>query len=153
MSESTDYYVPGASYWPIIVATALFIIFGGGSHLQCGFRRSAILVVGFVMLGVVFFGWFGDVIKESENGVYSDQVDVSFRMGMSWFIFSEVMFFAAFFGALYYARMYSVLGWGEGSGAATNEFPWPEFTTAWPLFEPPSPTLLTVSKKLLELVG
>ena len=91
------------------------------------------------MLGVVFFGWFGDVIKESENGVYSDQVDISFRMGMSWFIFSEVMFFAAFFGALYYARMYSVpwLG-GEGSGAATNEFLWPEFTTAWPLFEPPS---------------
>ena len=140
MSESTDYYVPEPSYWPIIATIALFIIFlGAALTFNVGSGGAPILVLGFVMLGVVFFGWFGDVIKESENGVYSDQVDVSFRMGMSWFIFSEVMFFAAFFGALYYARMYSVpwLG-GEGSGAATNEFLWPEFTTAWPLFEPPS---------------
>ena len=38
-------------------------------------------------------------------------------MGMAWFIFSEVMFFAAFFGALFYVRTFSVpwLG-GEGEG-------------------------------------
>jgi cytochrome c oxidase subunit 3 len=81
----------------------------------------------------MFFGWFGTVINESEGGLYNAGVDRSFRMGMSWFIFSEVMFFAAFFGALYYARQLSVpwLG-GEGSRFMTNLFLWPEFEAAWP---------------------
>ncbi len=52
--------------------------------------------------------WFGDVIRESEGGKYGRWEDVSFRWGMSFFIFSEVMFFAAFFGALFWARVYSV---------------------------------------------
>jgi cytochrome c oxidase subunit 3 len=60
------------------------------------------------LLLITIFGWFGTVIREGEKGMYSDQVDRSFRWGMIWFIFSEVMFFAAFFGALFYARSYSV---------------------------------------------
>jgi cytochrome c oxidase subunit 3 len=78
-------------------------------------------------------GWFADQINESVGGKYNSQVDRSFRMGMLWFIFSEVMFFAAFFGALFYARMFSVpwLG-GEGAGAATHEFLWSGFDAAWP---------------------
>ena len=63
----------------------------------------------------MFHGWFKDVIKESLAGKYSKQVDVSFRMGMGWFILSEVMFFAAFFGALYYAREFSI-PWLSGEG-------------------------------------
>jgi cytochrome c oxidase subunit 3 len=81
----------------------------------------------------MFFGWFGTVINESEGGLYGAGVDRSFRMGMSWFIFSEVMFFAAFFGALYYARQLSVpwLG-GEGSKFMTNLFLWENFEAGWP---------------------
>ena len=69
----------------------------------------------------MFFGWFGTVIGENQHGIYNLQVDRSFRMGMMWFIFSEVMFFAAFFGALFYARVLSVpwLG-GEGVKVFTN---------------------------------
>ena len=69
----------------------------------------------------MFVGWFGTVIRESEGRFYNAAVDRSFRMGMMWFIFSEVMFFAAFFGALLYARQYSVpwLG-GEGDKVLTN---------------------------------
>ena len=63
----------------------------------------------------MFFGWFSTVIGESQRGVYNTQVDHSFRMGMMWFIFSEVMFFAAFFGALFYARTLSV-PWLGGAG-------------------------------------
>lgn len=140
MSEPSDYYVPEPSYWPIIATVALFTIFVGAAlSLNIGVEGSPVLIIGFLLLAFVFVGWFGVVIKESETGLYSDQVDISFRMGMSWFIFSEVMFFAAFFGALYYARIYSVpwLG-GEYSGAATNEFLWPEFKAAWPLFQPPA---------------
>jgi cytochrome c oxidase subunit 3 len=81
----------------------------------------------------MFFGWFGTVIGESEGGLYNTGVDRSFRMGMSWFIFSEVMFFAAFFGALYYARQLSVpwLG-GEGAKFLTNAFLWKDFEAGWP---------------------
>ena len=67
----------------------------------------------------MFFGWFGTVIGESERGIYNLQVDRSFRMGMMWFIFSEVMFFAAFFGALFYAREFAV-PWLGGEGAKSS---------------------------------
>ena len=77
MSESTDYYVPEPSYWPIIATIALFIIFlGAALTFNVGSGGAPILVLGFVMLGVVFFGWFGDVIKESENGVYLSLIHI-----------------------------------------------------------------------------
>ncbi|NMU82292.1 cytochrome c oxidase subunit 3, partial [Vibrio parahaemolyticus] len=48
--------------------------------------------------------------------------------------FSEVMFFGAFFGALFYARMISVpwLG-GADNNFMTNEVLWPTFEAMWPL--------------------
>jgi cytochrome c oxidase subunit 3 len=56
---------------------------------------------------------------------------------MQWFIFSEVMFFAAFFGALFYVRNISGpwLG-GEGSGAM-NHLLWEGFRFEWPLTTTP----------------
>jgi cytochrome c oxidase subunit 3 len=63
--------------------------------------------------------------------MYNSQVDKSFRWGMSWFIFSEVMFFAAFFGALFYARAYSI-PWIAGGDPGTNEMLWSGFEAAWP---------------------
>jgi cytochrome c oxidase subunit 3 len=85
------------------------------------------------MMIYTLFGWFGDVIRESETGKYNGQVDVSFRQGMIWFIFSEVMFFAAFFGALFYVR-YFALPWisGEGHGALANQFLWDGYVSGWP---------------------
>ena len=52
---------------------------------------------------------------------------------MSWFIFSEVMFFAGFFGALFYARNMAVpwLG-GSSNNFFTNLILWPEFEATWP---------------------
>jgi cytochrome c oxidase subunit III len=77
----------------------------------------------------MMYGWFGEVIQESESGKYNKQVDKSFRMGMGWFILSEVFFFAAFFGALFYARILSVPWLGSGD---THVQLWPEFVAAWP---------------------
>ncbi|NEK92295.1 MAG: cytochrome c oxidase subunit 3, partial [Xanthomonas euvesicatoria] len=81
--------------------------------------------IGMAMLLATLFMWFGDVIRESNAGHYNRQVDGSFRMGMVWFIFSEVMFFCAFFGALFYTRVLT-LPWlgGEGDGVMTNELLW-----------------------------
>jgi len=68
------------------------------------------------------------VARESEGGKYNPQVDVSFRWGMSWFIFSEVMFFAAFFGALFYIRNLSV----PDLGSIASKLLWPNYAAQWP---------------------
>ncbi len=153
--SNADYYVPESSPWPITASIAIFTMFvGGATLLNGGDVGSYILGAGFLLFVYMLFGWFGDVIGESEAGTFNGQVDVSFRMGMAWFIFSEVMFFAAFFGALYYARMYSIpwLG-GEGSGAATNEFLWPEFASTWPLFDTPNAYGFTQFKEVIGAWG
>jgi cytochrome c oxidase subunit 3 len=128
------YYVPHGSRWPIIATLALFTtMIGAALTVNKSAGGHYVLYAGIAALVFMLFGWFGDVIRESVTGFYNRQVDISFRMGMIWFIFSEVMFFAAFFGALFYARMFSVpwLG-GEGDGALTHEFIWNGYSAAWP---------------------
>jgi cytochrome c oxidase subunit 3 len=132
--DASLYYVPHGTHWPIIGSFALFFLVGGAALWLNGWNPGEFVsLLGFALLLVMLFGWFGTVISESVAGFYNKQVDVSFRMGMIWFIFSEVMFFAAFFGALFYARALSVpwLG-GEGDGALTNQFLWGEYSPAWP---------------------
>jgi cytochrome c oxidase subunit 3 len=91
------------------------------------------MYLGFAVIIFMMFGWFGEVIKESETNMNNAQVDTSYRMGMLWFIFSEVMFFASFFGALFYLRTLSVpwLG-GEGTGLETNAQLWSNYEGVWP---------------------
>jgi cytochrome c oxidase subunit 3 len=132
--DPSHYYVPHGSHWPIIGSFGLLGTVGGaGLWLNEANIGKPIMAVGVALILFMMFGWFGTVIRESLKGYYNKQVDTSFRMGMMWFIFSEVMFFAAFFGALFYARALSVpwLG-GEGHGALTNYFLWPNFSPAWP---------------------
>lgn len=138
-TKHENYYVPAQSAWPIIGAIGLFLIaFGAGNYVQQLNSESNsggyILLAGIAVILFMIFGWFRTVIAESMAGLYSKQMDRSFRQGMSWFIFSEVMFFAAFFGALFYARVISVpwLG-GASNNAMTNEVLWPTFQALWPL--------------------
>ena len=139
-SDATMYYVPHSSRWPFLGSIALFVMMlGVASWLnEVSWGKPAFFVGTALMIGVLF-GWFGDVIRESVTGKYNSQVDTSFRMGMVWFIFSEVMFFAAFFGALFYARQFS-LPWlgGAGDGVATNSVLWSGFTAGWPSSGPAS---------------
>ncbi|HIF9192933.1 TPA: cytochrome c oxidase subunit 3 [Photobacterium damselae] len=135
--QQPSYYVPDSSIWPIVGAVALFLIaLGAGTtvgNLLAG-NGPWILLTGLGILLIMLFGWFRDVIIESMQGLYSSQLDRSFRQGMSWFIFSEVMFFVAFFGALFYARMIAVpwLG-GASNNAMTHTVLWPDFVAIWPL--------------------
>jgi cytochrome c oxidase subunit 3 len=136
MSEvlQDKYHVPEAAKWPIVGSIALSMLLGGfASHLNGSLIGPTFMVVGFILFVIMLFGWFGTVINESQNGIYQKWEDNSFRLGMSWFIFSEVMFFAAFFGALFYAREFSV-SWllGEGSGGNTHQFLWPGYAEIWP---------------------
>jgi cytochrome c oxidase subunit III len=137
MAQTHDaYYVPHGSHWPIVGSIGLFSTVIGAANLingGSGILTTPLMYLGLAIIAFMMFGWFGTVIRESIAGIYNKQVDVSFRMGMMWFIFSEVMFFAAFFGALFYARMFSV-PWvgGEGHGGLTNYFLWQGYTPSWP---------------------
>ncbi len=138
MSASADsYYVPHGTNWPIIGSIGLATTVIGFANYLHG-SSIWMTFVGLAILIFMMWGWFGQVIKESMEGKYSAQVDMSFRWSMGWFIFSEVMFFAAFFGALFYARMFSI-PWldGASNNAATAELLWPNFEAAWPLLEVP----------------
>ncbi|ADE13285.1 Cytochrome-c oxidase [Nitrosococcus halophilus Nc 4] len=129
-----EYYQPQPSYWPIIGSIGLFTgVAGFAAFLNGVDIGKYIMLAGIGILLFMMFGWFGAVIRESEAGLYNDQVDRSFRWGMIWFIVSEVFFFAAFFGALYYTRDLT-LPWllGEGAKGTAHTFLWPEFTEAWP---------------------
>ena len=134
MSESNGYYIPHGTKWPFLSTIALMVLFIGFANYMNGYSTGVILMLsGLSLLLIMTYGWFSNVITESESGIYNDQVDISFRWGMVWFIFSEVMFFSAFFGALYYARELS-LPWlgGEGSKMTTNIVLWPQFENIWP---------------------
>ncbi|KFN43478.1 cytochrome c oxidase subunit 3 [Arenimonas oryziterrae] len=132
--DASAYYVPHHSGWPFLGSIALFTTMIGVANWMNGHDwGQKVFFVGIAMLLLVLGRWFGDVIAESLQGKYNAQVDTSFRMGMMWFIFSEVMFFAAFFGALFYARQFA-LPWlsGVGDGALTNEFLYNGYTAGWP---------------------
>jgi cytochrome c oxidase subunit III len=123
------YYVPAPSSHPATAALGLFfVILGAGQWVNGHGWGAYSLAVGLAILFATLFFWFRQAIGESEGGQYSDRIDVSFRWSMSWFIFSEVMFFAAFFGALFWARIYSV----PELGNLENQLLWPDFKAVWP---------------------
>lgn len=129
------YYVPHPSAWPFALTVGLaLIVYGVAGWLEQRQVPTTLLVSAGALLAVyIIFSWFRSVALESEHGAYNAQVDRTFRWGMSWFIFSEVMFFGAFFGALFYTRVLSV-PWLGGAGAKllTNLVLWPHFEAVWP---------------------
>ena len=157
MATQEIYYIPEGSKWPIIGTLSLFVTFLGGAMMFNSVDAGKyVLIVGLAALTYMFAGWFADVISESIAGKYSKQVDVSFRMGMGWFILSEVMFFAAFFGALYYARMFSIpwlSGEGQGGHNGTHEFLWSSFQASWPMNVMPDPSKYTQYNDVVPAFG
>lgn len=122
------YYVPGPSQWPMLAGLALLITMAGAAawvnSISWGMYAN---LFGILSLLVVLYYWFGDAIAESESGLYNSRIDVSYRWSMGWFIFSEVMFFAGFFGALFYARSISMPWLGD----LDNKLLWPDFGAVW----------------------
>jgi cytochrome c oxidase subunit III len=127
------YFVPQPSAWPITGSLALLLMGMGAAFWMNSIAAGPwMLAVGFAILLYMLFGWFGAVIRESEGQLYNKKVDASFRWSMGWFIFSEVMFFAAFFGALFYVRNIAV----PDLGAMGQKILWPDFNSGWPSVGP-----------------
>ena len=123
------YFVPAPSRHPVMVSIGLFfVILGAGQWINGHGWGAYALLAGFLLFAFVLQQWFRQAIAESESGQYSDRIDVSFRWSMSWFIFSEVMFFGAFFGALYWTRLHAL----PSLGSLENAVLWPDFRAIWP---------------------
>lgn len=138
-SHGGHYFVPQPSIYPFILSAGMFTLALGFILNMNGFGPGSwIMLAGAGIIGYVLFRWFGHVIGESEGGAYRDWEDRSFRYGMIWFIASEVMFFCAFFGALFYVRSISVPALG-GMEAAHGMTLWPGFSGAWPSAGPKGP--------------
>ncbi len=127
--KAPHYFIPGPSAYPVLGSIGLFFVILGAGQWINGHQWGAYsLALGLVWFLLVLKNWFGAAIGESESGQYSDRIDMSFRWSMGWFIFSEVMFFAAFFGALYWARVHAV----PSLGSLENNLLWPDFKALWP---------------------
>ncbi|HYC49007.1 MAG TPA: cytochrome c oxidase subunit 3 [Burkholderiales bacterium] len=134
LSQSPRYYIPEPSTWPIFGSFGLLSMALGAAAWFNGAGWGKFLVIaGLLVLFYMMAGWFSTVAHESEGGKFNKQVDTSFRWGMGWFIFSEVMFFGAFFGALFYMRVISVPDLGSLESQALI---WPGFKPGWPVSGP-----------------
>jgi cytochrome c oxidase subunit III len=137
-TDKSAYFVPGPSPWPIIATGAVFsIMFGLVLAVNGIFAGGVIIVLGAALYAYLMFGWFGELVQENLAGHHNAQVDRAFRLGMFWFIASEVFFFLSFFGALYYIRNVSV-EWLGGTGylAATHDLLYDQFAPQWPTAGP-----------------
>jgi cytochrome c oxidase subunit 3 len=127
--QAPYYFVPAPSRFPVLAATGLlFVILGAAEWINGHGWGMYSLIAGFVLWGFTLQQWFRQAISESEGGLYGERIDVSFRWSMSWFIFSEVMFFSAFFGALYWTRLHAL----PSLGSLENAVLWPDFRAIWP---------------------
>ncbi|MGH8426907.1 MAG: cytochrome c oxidase subunit 3 [Gammaproteobacteria bacterium] len=129
------YFLPHSSPWSFIATFGLFCILFGTGTLLSGDTPAGlgVLAFGAAVLITSMIGWWRLVILESEGGAYHALEDRSFRWGMVFFIFSEVCFFGAFFGALFYARLF-VMPWlaGASNNLFTGVLLWPNFVAQWP---------------------
>ena len=127
--QTPYYFVPAPSRFPVLTATGLFfVILGAGQWVNGAEWGKYALLLGLVWWLVVLYQWFKDAIAESEGGLYGRKIDLSYRWSMTWFIFSEVMFFGAFFSALWWMRAHSV----PALGSLDNALLWPDFKAVWP---------------------
>ena len=134
VKEAPYYYVPADSSHPVSASITLLVVMLGASAWVNGVDAGKWAVfAGLLGLFVVLYKWFGDAIRESESGLNSKRIDASYRWSMSWFIFSEVMYFAAFFGALWYTRVVTMPWLGD---LDHKQLLWPEFNAVWPNLGP-----------------
>lgn len=164
--QPTDhYYIAEPSYWPIVATSGMFsLVLGLVQVLHDGAIGPYLMGLGILLLLTTMFGWFGAVVKESLSGLHSEQMDMTYRWGMVWFIVSEIFLFGIFFGALFYVRVFVVPELGNtvgplaqalflSSGSETHEFLWPHFVSQWPLLTNPNNSLFAAPKQVIETWG
>ncbi|MDP3010305.1 MAG: cytochrome c oxidase subunit 3 [Methylococcales bacterium] len=129
-TTNAAYYIPHKATWPVIGTLGLVTMLAGFANFLNGSSIGpTLMVIGLLIFITMLVGWFTLQAHESETGMYSHEVGISYRMGMMWFIFSEIVFFAVFFGTLWYTRNLSVPWLGSG---ATKEILHSAYEATWP---------------------
>lgn len=156
------YFIADPSFWPILGAIGLFCtVLGIVQLLHEGVIGPYVLAAGIILLIITMVGWFGSVIQESQAGLHSKQMDMTYRWGMFWFIVSEIALFTVFFLALFYTRIFTVPELAGApfefakalmltKGEATHHYLWPHFQASWPLLTNPNPKLFPGPKAVIE---
>jgi cytochrome c oxidase subunit 3 len=158
-AEHEHYFVPAQSRLPIYTAFAMFLMVAGAATMFNAMTQGRdsngewIMFIGFLGLAFVLYQWFAAIIRENHAGLVGPALNRSYVWGMSWFIFSEVMFFAAFFGALFYIRTF-VGPWigGEGDKGVTN-YLWEGFEYSWPMLSNPDNSAFVPPSDVIHAVG
>jgi cytochrome c oxidase subunit 3 len=163
--QTKHYFIAHPSFWPLVGSCGLFAtVFGLVQLLHQGVLGGPVMTLGLVLILITMCGWFGAVIKESVQGLHSEQMDRTYRWGMVWFIVSELFLFGIFFGALFYTRIFTLTELSDtagtlatflhlSSGSATHQYLWPKFQYTWPLLTNPNPTLFPGPKTVLPTWG
>jgi cytochrome c oxidase subunit 3 len=159
------YFIAPPSFWPMLGSMGLFLtVCGIVQMIHHDWYGPFIFTAGSILLITTIFGWFSHVVNESIQGLHSKQMDVTYRWGMFWFIVSEIALFGAFFGALFYARIFSVNELGADpsqltkalwlyKGSATHQYLWPQFEAVWPLLKNPNPELYPGPREVVATWG
>ena len=155
--DSSRYYVPAQSRLPFIASVGMFLTVFGAANILNDMTANVensnahwIFIVGSLVMAGVLYTWFSTVIRENMQGLNNAQLKASYVWGMGWFIFSEVMFFAAFFGALFYVRNMAGPWLGGEGDKAISQYLWPNFTFDWPLVNNPDPEAFPAPKALVD---
>lgn len=141
--SNNHYFVPHGSIYPSIISAGLISLATGFIFSVANDKSKELvylqapgkwmMIFGALLILAMVFKWMGSVITESVTGKYKAWEDKSFRIGMIVFICSEVAFFAAFFGALFYMRVLSV---PELAGYMPDITPYKDFLGTWPSLGP-----------------
>lgn len=154
MGAHGSYYVPKPSHWPLAASIGVTtLLVGAANWMHLNWYGPYLFAAGFAILVFMMFGWFGQVIYENNKGLYDLQVDRSFRWGMCWFIFSEVCFFGAFFGALFFTRYWTIPLLGGEIHPTTHETLWSHFQAQWPLLVNPDQQIFHGAKEAMGAWG
>ncbi len=128
--NGNHYYVPNPVAYPVILSAGLLTLASGFIFNINNFAAGKqMMMVGALVILAMIFKWMGTVISECQNGLYKKWEDKSFRVGMIVFICSEVAFFAAFFGALFFMRVISIPELASFDPQFTM---YKDFTDVWP---------------------
>lgn len=145
--DNSTYYVPEQGWYPVFLAFGLMLLVTGLAGFLNDMKNGSSgdwsqTIIGFLFVSFVLYRWFAKVVEENAAGMNNAALKKSYVWGMGWFIFSEVMFFAAFFGALFYVRSF-VVPWlgGEGDKGIIGDYLWPAFESTWPVVANPNADL------------
>jgi cytochrome c oxidase subunit 3 len=100
-----DYHILPPSIWPLMAAAGAFAMLFGAVNWMHG-SGPWLFLMGLAAVLYVMYGWWADVVAESQHGDHTPVVRLGLKYGFIMFIMSEVMFFAAWFWAFFKHALY-----------------------------------------------